>query len=113
VIVFHERMVWYNQPRNPTRGIRFPAGTYRLEAEDDEYRYFRAPSDVEYRIFRDGRAVDGRFMPGGLFLGKTIWKAVPAGAYLSVDPTTKVATWNLGRNFLKLEGKLWGRKEQR
>jgi len=108
-VVLKEAIVWFDRHPNATRGIRFPEGTYKIEAEDDEYYYFAAPKDIEYRVFRDGKVVDGRFMPGGLFLGKVFLKAVPAGAYLSVDERSKVVTWHLGGNFLRLEGKKWTR----
>jgi hypothetical protein len=106
-VVFKEPMVWYDQALFPTRGIRFPQGTYSLEAEDSEYRYFRAPSQIEYRVLQSGKVTDDRFMPGGLFLKKALINLVPAGAYLPVDAHTNVLTWKLGGDFLNMEGGRW------
>ena len=105
-VIFEECMVWYDN-LTPTRGIRFPEGTYTLEAEDDEYYYFAAPAQLEYRVFRYGKVVDARKMPGGLYLGKKAFKMVPAGAYLSVDNQNKTFTWKLGSDFLLMEGRKW------
>ena len=108
-VVFKEAMVWLDRTFSPTRGIRFPEGVYTLEAEDKEYYYFRAPRDIEYRVFEDGRVVDGNFMPGGLYLGKKLLMMVPAGAYLSVNEQNKTMTWRLGGDFLRMEGRTWER----
>ncbi len=104
-VTFKEPMVWSDQ--GPTRGIRFPAGTYLLEAEDSQYRYFRAPGPLEYRIFQNGATTDDRFMPGGFFLSKAAIDMVPAGAYLSTDDSRKTLTWKLGGDFLRMEGSRW------
>jgi hypothetical protein len=107
VVVFKEPEVWYDQAFAPTRGIRFPEGTYQLEAEDSEYRFFRAPSQLEYRVLQTGKVTDDHFMPGGLCLSKRAFDLVPAGAYLFVDEHTNVLTWKLGRNFMNMEGGRW------
>jgi len=106
-VVIKEPMVWYDQAFAPARGIRFPQGTYHLEAEDGEYRYFRAPSQIEYRILQNGKVTDDRFMPGGLFLSKGFFNLVPAGGYLFVDTHTNVLTWKLGGDFMSMEGGRW------
>jgi hypothetical protein len=49
-----EGMVWYSTASRSS-GLRFPPGTYALEAEDDDYLYFRAPSPLEFRSFLNGR----------------------------------------------------------
>jgi hypothetical protein len=59
-------MVWYNIER--TKGIRFPPGTYVLEAQDANYWYFRSPTPLEFRVFNGDRVADERTMPGGLML---------------------------------------------
>ena len=47
-----EGMVWYDASP-PTRGLRFPAGTYVLEAEDSDYLYFRSSAPLEMRVFNE------------------------------------------------------------
>ena len=100
-------IVFYDRPGTPMRGIRMPKGGYDLEAEDAEYLYFRAPQEVEYRIFERGETVEQRTMPGGIALGKTIVRMVPAAVYVGQDEKRKVLTWKLGREFLGLEGAKW------
>ncbi|MCC7173165.1 MAG: hypothetical protein IT459_22135 [Planctomycetes bacterium] len=98
-------MVFMDQ-QPPTRGIRFPEGTYALEGEDDDGWYFRAPAPLEFRIFTDGKMTDGRNIPGGLMLKKA-WSTVPAIGYTDDGPGKKTLVWRLGGEFLRLEGTEW------
>lgn len=101
-----EAMVWLDNPEAPVRGIRLPSGFYKIEGEDEEYFYFKAPIDVEYRKFLNKKVVDKRFLAGGIYLKKYVNKR-PAGVYYSIDSGTKIITWELGKDFLKMEGKKW------
>lgn len=108
MLVLDESMVWLDQAvMAPTRGIRFPAGNYILEAEDGDYRYYRAPTSIEYRVFKDGKVTGDREMPGGIYISKAAITLVPAGGYLSVDDTHKMLTWKLGLDFMHLENQKW------
>ena len=104
-------MVFYDSPSflglRPSRGIRFPPGTYVLEGEDKEYRYFRSPSPLEFREFRGKDVVGGKEMPGGIALGKSMFKFVPAGGYIDGEGTTKVLVWKLGGEFVQLHDRAW------
>jgi hypothetical protein len=99
-------MVWANSMPQ-THGLRFPPGTYILEAEDSDYWYLRSGSPLEFRIFNNGQIVDARNIPGGLMIGKTWLKMVPAGGYIDGDGSTKVMIWKLGSDFLNREGSDW------
>ena len=105
-VIFNQSMVWYDSLRK-TRGILFPEGKYQLEAEDNEYYYFKAPKELEYRIFENGKTTDMRTMPGGLYLSKSAFNMVPAGAYLSVSDEKKTLTWKLGSDFMRMENDEW------
>ncbi len=99
-------MVFYDSlARN--KGIRFPPGTYVLEAEDDSYWYFRAPAPLEFRVFRSGRLTEGRDIPGGLMLGESIVRLVPSGGYIAGDGADKLLVRKLGGEFISLQGKYW------
>lgn len=99
-------MVFYDSlARN--KAIRFPPGTYVLEAEDDSYWYFRAPAPLEFRVFRSRRLTDGRDIPGGLMLGKSIVRLVPAGGYIDSERADKLLVRKLGGEFISLQGKYW------
>jgi hypothetical protein len=97
-------MVWYASPAQSS-GIRFPAGTYVLEAEDDDYWYFRSPTPLEFRSFVHGKPTEEHTNPGGLMLGKHALRLVPAGGY--IDGSNKSMIWKLGGDFLAMEGKQW------
>ena len=102
-----EGMVWYDAAR-ATRGLRFPSGTYVLEAEDDEYWYFRSPAPLEFRVFSGREVKDARSIPGGVMLGKKTLKITPAAGYIDGDRRAeKMMIWKLGRDFLRREGKDW------
>jgi hypothetical protein len=100
-------IVMTDSPIVVSRGIRFPAGTYVLEAEDAGYYYFASPEPLEYRIFKNGQAVDGRFIPGGIAFARPGLHLVAAAGYMSHGEGTKTLTWKLGAEFLALEGRYW------
>jgi len=100
-------MVFYDT-RPATRGIRFPEGTYILEAEDSEYFYYKSPTPLDLRVFEKGQLVDLKNLNGGLMLLKSSFSMVPGSGYISdLDPYKKVQIWKLGREFINLEGKEW------
>src|SRR5947209_3039065 len=94
VLILNEQEVWYDgQP--PRIGIGFPAGTYKIEAEDDSFWYFHAPAPVEMRRM-DG---DHRAMDGGIALRKSLdIGGVLAEGYIEDDnrnPAKKALVWKL------------------
>ncbi len=106
-VVISEPMVWLDAPtQRASKGVRFLPGRYELEAENEEYWYFRAPEPLELRALDDGRSLDGRFVPGGLALSKG-FNLVPALAYIDDDPDQKLHVMRMGRDFLQLRGKTW------
>jgi hypothetical protein len=106
VLTLNEPEVWYNgQP--PRIGIQFPAGTYKLEAQDGSFLYFRAPTKIEMR-----RAdADRRAMDGGIALRKdSAIDGVVAEAYIedeNQNPGKKTLIWRLGTDFERLRGTKW------
>lgn len=108
-VTVQEGMVWVDKSFMETRGIRFPPGVYVLEAEDSAYWYFRSPSSLEFRIFKDGKVTDSRNIPGGIMIGKDLFRYIPAAGYVDNDEKEngKVMVWRLGGNFLALEGSAW------
>lgn len=100
-------MVWYNLDR--TKGMRFPPGTYVLEAEDAEYRYFRSPAPLEFREFSGERVTDAQSKAGDIMIAKAAINLVPAGGYVQGDGSTKVMVWKLGGDFLEMRGREWNK----
>lgn len=106
-ITLSEPIVWLNAPAHrASKGIRLPQGVYQLEAEDDDYWYFRAPAAIEMRLLRDGQPVEGPDIPGGVALGKSTLPTSPA-AYIDVDGTRKMLVMKLGYDFVQMRGKQW------
>ncbi len=105
VTVF-EGMVWYNS-RRPTHGLRMPAGIYVLEAEDENFLYFRSKTPLEMRLFKNGKVTDGRNLEGGVMLNKKWLSRIPAACYIDEVDSTKLMIWKLGKSFIKREGKDW------
>ena len=104
-IIVPEGMVWYDSVLR-SRGLRFPPGTYVLEAEDSDYWYFRSGAPLELRIFQGDKIVDGKDLPGGIMLAKH-FSMVPGAGYIDGEGKTKVMIWKLGASFLNLEGRSW------
>jgi hypothetical protein len=108
-VEFINPVVWLDRPEPFTkRGVRLLPGRYELEAENEDYLYFRAPSSIEMRIFNSGKITDGRDIPGGLALAKSSFNIVPAAAYVDVGPQgTRTHVMKLDRVFMGLEGTEW------
>lgn len=104
-----EGMLWVDYPPKPARGVRFPEGKYVLEAEDDEYLYFRAPKPLEFRYFNHGTVIDLRNLNGGLMIrkGGADPYGVAGGGYVDSNADSKIMAWRLARDFLALEGRNW------
>ena len=105
-VIVPEGMVWLDQPFQPAHGLRFPPGTYVLEAEDADYWYLRSPGPLEFRDFQDGRAVAARYLPGGLMLAKR-FSLIPGAGYIDGEGSAKLMIWKLGGDFLAQEGRYW------
>ena len=106
-----EGMVFYSDP-SQAHGIRFPPGTYALEAEDSDYWYFRSPSPLEFRDSKNGAVTSARAVPGGIMIPRSFTKTLQnlvagAGYTDGGSPTTRNMVWKLGVEFRRLEGTEW------
>jgi hypothetical protein len=107
-VMLSEPIVWLDAPAyHAAKGVRLPQGLYTLEAEDDDYLYFRAPSPLEMRILQDGRPVEGPDIPGGLAIGKILFPMLSPVAYIDVDSDHKMLVMKLGFDFTQMRGKQW------
>ncbi|GIV04260.1 MAG: hypothetical protein KatS3mg077_2124 [Candidatus Binatia bacterium] len=107
-VTFLEPMVFLNAPQyRATKGVRLPNGTYVLEAENEDFLYFRSPAPVEMRVLEKGVPVDGRDFDGGLALSKVFVAQVPAAVYVTIDQHRKMHVMKMGSEFLRLEGRVW------
>jgi hypothetical protein len=109
-LVVKNGMVFYDRPFSYSHGIRFPEGTYTLEAEDTSQWDFRAPALMEFREFDNGKITSSRSAPGGLMLAKSKFNiALPAGGYVDGDAGKKILVWILAGDFVRLEGREWSK----
>jgi hypothetical protein len=99
-------MVWYDKSP-PSQGLRFPAGIYVLEAQDDDYWYMRSSAPLEFVVFRKGGKAESRNISGGVMIGKYLFRAVPAAGYIDGEGSSRVLVWKLGSDFLGREGQDW------
>lgn len=99
-------MTWNDKSRR-THEIRFPTGVYRLEAEDADYFYMRSGTPLEVTDFHKGGSKDSHSLRGGIAIGKYVFRAVPASAYIDGGESSRVLIWKLGKDFLSREGTDW------
>ena len=104
-------MVFYDRAVDPSHGIRFPPGTYTLEAQDASYWYLRASAPLETREFKSGKVSESHSALGGLMIGKSTMKTfvLPAAGYADGENGGKVLIWKLGGEFVHLEGRDWSK----
>src|SRR5262249_40982382 len=106
-LTFREPMVWSDAPMyRATKGVRLLDGKYVLEAENDNFLYFRSPVPIEMRVLERGVPVGGRNYEGGLALSKAFVALTPAIAYVSVNEHRKMHVMKMGHDFLQLEGRV-------
>jgi len=103
--VLHE-MVWRDKS-HAAHELRFPPGTYSLEAEDADYWYLRSPAPLKYQEFKKGVQTASRNLRGGIALGKYTTRSVPAAGYIDGQESTRVLIWKLGKDFLSRERRDW------
>ena len=101
-----QEMTWQNKS-HATREIRFPAGTYTLEAEDADYWYMRSPAPLTLSEFKKGVQPESRNIRGGIAIGKYTTRSVPAAGYIDGQESSRILIWILGKDFLSREGKDW------
>ncbi len=97
----------FGDKSHATRQIRFPAGTYTLEAEDADYRYMRAPAPLNLREFKKGVQTESHNLRGGIAIGKYTTRSVPAAGYIDGQESSRILIWKLGKEFLSRDGKDW------
>jgi hypothetical protein len=104
-----EPMLWLDGPPSDTYGVQLPKGKYSLEAEDADYRYFRAPASIDMREIQGKTTVERHVLAGGLMLSKSLFKIPPAGVYIEQDASHKLLVFKLGSQFMQFEGSKWKR----
>ena len=92
-----QEMVW-DDKSHPTREIRFPAGTYGLEAEDPDYWYMRSPAPLNLREFKKGVQTQSQNIRGGIALGKYTTRSVPAAGYIDGQESSRISSGSSARN---------------
>jgi hypothetical protein len=95
----------FDDKSHATREIRFPVGTYTLEAEDADYWYMRSPMPLNLRDFKKSVLTESHNIRGGIAIGKYTMRSVPAAGYIDGQESTRILIWKLGKDFLSREGK--------
>jgi hypothetical protein len=90
-------------------GVLLPPGVYLLEAEDDDFWYFRAPNPLAIRHFRNCEVSSERKDFGGVMISKTgSWWNRYAGIYVDGKSLEdKIQIVELGRSFRRTKDVLW------
>jgi hypothetical protein len=90
--------------------VTIVSGVYVLDAQDEDYWYFRSPVAMQRAIHADGGASPD-FFPGGIALGKKKDMIFPAAIYKSDGSMDRLVIWRFGGEFMKEEGLLWKRND--
>ncbi len=104
------RELVFDDASPPRNELRLPAGTYTLEASDEEYWYLRSGPPLLLEETHKGGKQDHRRLGGGIMLGKYTFRAIPAAVYIDGDSAaTRILIWKLPGSFLGSEGRDWRR----
>jgi hypothetical protein len=105
-LIITNELVWHDKS-HAAHELRFPAGTYLLEAEDVDYWYMRAPAPLTMKEFKKGIQIESRSIRGGIAIGKYTTRSVPAAGYIDGQESSRILIWKLGKDFLSREGRDW------
>ncbi len=112
-VVFHEPLSWANGPdHRATHAVLMPAGVYLLEAENESFLYFKAPSPLSMGTFESGSHIGGYDFDGGVAFAKSPLAQIRAEAYVSKSEKDKLHVMRLGYDFYQLRGKIWERADE-
>lgn len=84
-------------------------GRFVLDAQDEDYWYFRAPTAMQRAIYDSGQLFSTDLFPGGIAIGKKKGMIFPAAVYRSDGSMDRTLIWKFGREFMQAEGTLWKR----
>ena len=86
--VINDMLFEFGETPLEKKTVNLPKGEYVLEAEDDIFLYFRAPDEMEYRVYHKEHYAEGVFQLGGIALARREkWDGIeyPACTYIDGD----------------------------
>jgi hypothetical protein len=112
VLLFHKPLTWANgQDETATRAVFLPEGEYTYEGENDDFRYFRAPTLVTMGMFYRGRRTGGFDFDGGVAVAISRFAQIPAEVYISRSNDEKIHVMRMGYDFFLLRDETWTLKD--
>lgn len=93
---------------DPLVGIRLMPGRFTLEAENENYWFFRAPKPVDLLMYDFGRIINGTNVRGGVMLAKDATNPKSAAVYIDGNSDEeKIVIRYLNKQFTSDRGKKW------
>lgn len=111
-IVFTGPLDWYVVESDERYDAVLPAGTYPLEAQDNDYRYYKSPNPIS--LVQSTSEFDRNVQPfaGGLFLAKNAGAKYSSGAYVEYKDGHKLLVLSFDYRFMGQEGTTWHYKKE-
>ena len=101
----------FNDSVRRTYTIIVPRGIYRIEAQDDDYRYYALTGLLKRCVYDGKQRVESNVFCGGLMVAKRSDVAFPAGVYKSDGSMNRTMLWRFDEAFLALKGEAWTESE--
>jgi hypothetical protein len=112
VLVLYKRLGWANGPDSTaTHAVSLPVGEYVFEGENEDFRYFRAPTPITMGTFRNGTRTGGYDFAGGVAMATSALAQIPAEVYVSKSSTEKIHVMRLGYDFYLMRDEAWTLRE--
>jgi major membrane immunogen (membrane-anchored lipoprotein) len=107
VLVMSAPLDWFASENGDRYDIWLPQGTYHIEAEDNDYRYYKAPGQVTLGKKKIFSAQNNMPQGGGIFFSKNAGCKYPSGAYVDFKDGEKLLVFYFDFRFTGQEGKRW------
>jgi hypothetical protein len=106
-LVMSEPLDWFASENGDRFEIWLPQGAYHVEAEDNDYLFYRAPQEVSLGKTKLFSRQDSRTYEGGIFVSKNARSQYSSGAYIDHEDGKKLLLFHFDSRFTGQEGKRW------
>lgn len=109
ILVLLDTLNWFvSVPPTHREDAYLPKGTFIYVGEDVQYRYYKAPEKITYRLRNPllGTMIDERIGEGGIYLSKT-QRLRRGGIYVHLENDKVERLLRFDASFFRAEGRKW------
>jgi hypothetical protein len=106
-LVMSEPLDWFASENGERYDVWLPQGTFHVEAQDNDYWYYKAPGKVSLGETPPFSNRDFRMFDGGIFMSRNPGSKYSSGAYIDYENGHKLLVFFFDSRFTGREGSKW------